>query len=518
LSDAPAVSLADQALSRLRKLADGNGIVPEKITLTKVEEDIYTIEGTLGLVPKNDVQKTRYPGGARGGKNRKILPDMAALQTEIQHIHEEMQKGDKWIQDCIKELKTAPGEGWGLEGAHVTIADTSVILAASETCQACHGVRLLTCAQCNGQGSNICTHCGGAKIETCPMCNGSGHNPSQPDQLCAGCGGSRTAPCRFCHGSGQLVCPTCHGRKGVPCSVCKGTGQITEEVALTCGAETHFKISGQNLPSGLRRGLDRLGIANLVKGYADIETLPPQTEEEPRENVHDHARNKNFVVALSYRAKLPYADLRISFNGYKATINAFGKRCALLGVPSFLDDALEHWRVKLKQATRGEVVLDAALEGRAIHEALELELIGKGQIKELRKKYPVGMSQDVAKEILLNIRLALNRFTLRVRSLVAVICGVLATIIFSGIVLTPLHADLIGRSSKITTTLFDILLPVAVITASWFALSAAVRFTLQRRFRNLTISLNQKTGKTGYVMVIAITVLYFIIYVMAHLR
>jgi len=517
LSNALLPSLANQALDRLRKLADGNGIAPEKIALISAEENTYTLEGTLGLIPKNDIQRTRYPGGTRGGKGRKVLPDAASLQLEIQNIQGELEKGGKWVEDSIKELKATPGEGWGLDAAQITLPESAVVLAASETCPSCHGVRLLTCTQCHGQGYNTCAHCGGGRLEACPTCNGSGHNPSQPDQPCPACGGTRTAPCRFCHGVGQLPCPTCHGRKGVPCTGCKGTGQITEEVSFVPGAETYFKLLGEGLPSGLRRGLDRLGIANLSKGHADIETLPPKKDDEPRGNVRDEGKNKNYTAALSYQAKMPYADLKMNFNGRKAIVSVFGKRGTLLGVPAFLDDALEDSRAKLKQAVRGEVVFDAVLDARAIREALEIQLSGKGEAKELRRKYPVGLSQDVAREILTNIRLSLNRFTLRMRSLVAVVCGVLSALLFGAIFLTPVHEQLFGNMPPVIGTLFDIFLPVIVMTASWFGLTSAIRFALQRRFHNIPVSLNQKTGKTGYAMVASIAVFYAVIYAAAHL-
>jgi hypothetical protein len=509
-------SLADQAISRLQKIAAGNGLAPDQVTLTSVEENLYIINGVLSLTPKNDIQKGRYPGKARGGKDHKILPDMSALQMELKRYQEEFQKGGKWINDSVNELKNAPGQGWGLEGAYVTAPDTPVVLATTMSCQACQGRRLLTCPQCNGQGHNTCPHCQGSRQEPCSACNGTGHNPAIPEQVCSICNGSRIAGCRFCRASGQLACPTCHGRRGIDCTSCKGTGQITEEIAFTCGAETHFRIVGEGLPSGLRRGLDRLGIVNLTKGHADIETITPKSDEAPPDAFREATKGISYTPALYYRAQLPYADLRVRLGPSKSIISAFGKKCVLLGVPAFLDDVIEPWRDKLKQATLGKTVLEAALEVRVIRDALALDLNGKGQVFELRRKYPLGLSPDVTKEIMTNIRLAINRYTLRIRTLVAVTCSLLSTLIFTIVLASPLRAKVIQSLSSTSTLMFDIIFPMIITALSWVTLNASTRFVLKRRFRNQPVSLHQKLGKTGHTMLAVIVIIYLIIYATAR--
>ena len=48
---------------------------------------------------------------------------------------------------------------------------------------------------------------------------------------------------------------------------------MSEEIVLTGVVRTTFSFTLGDAPSGLRRGIDRLGVAQLGNGYADIATV-----------------------------------------------------------------------------------------------------------------------------------------------------------------------------------------------------------------------------------------------------
>jgi len=188
------LSLTDMALLRLRKLADGNGIDPQKIKLLGSEEKTYDISGTLTLKPKCEVLPTRYPGGIRG-KGRSIVADPGALQSEINRRRDAFMNGDDWVEISIKELKASPGKGWGLDDAHVTRPEKSAILACTSPCHDCSGQKLLTCNHCHGHGTLTCTQCNGQGTVICTQCQGQGR------ELCYYCGGRGDDPqAGFRHG------------------------------------------------------------------------------------------------------------------------------------------------------------------------------------------------------------------------------------------------------------------------------------------------------------------------------
>lgn len=506
-------TLTEQALFRLRKLAEGNGLDPQKIELMGADEKTFELEGLLTLTPVCKTQSSRYPGAPSQGRGRVLCGSFAELHEEAQRRNSEFTQSRDWIDGALKELKQAPGEGWGLEGAQITLPGMKPeVLAASEPCPSCQGRKLLTCQQCHGQGSVICPHCQGRRQENCLACGGTGMNPMHPGQTCSICNGTRFTTCRFCRGTGQLTCPTCNGRRGTPCPGCNGSGRIGEDIAIACEIGTSFRMKGENLPSGLRRGLDRLGISNLGKGHADISLVPPPKSEEERapKAGDEEEKKKAEPHVVHYRALLPYADLRMNFNGKKAVVSAFGKRCALLGVPLFLDAALEPARANLRAAAQGTASLDAALETRIIKEALALELAGQGNAGEMRRIYSVGLSPDVAKEIFRNLHLALNRQTLKLRRGAALVSVALSTLCLGLFFHLGFHAAWTAGLAPKATLALDILLPLPFMALAYLALNASSYLALEKRFKGHKISLHRKPGKTGYGMLAAIFLLYWL--------
>jgi hypothetical protein len=523
---APSSPLAAQALQRLQKLAEGNGLAPDAIQLYSAEEKTYALEGTIVLSPLFETSGGRYAGAPRG-RDRKIMGSGAALKAEVERLRQAFETRHSWISDAIAQLKDQAAGGWGLDDVRIALPNQSTVLAASETCPSCQGSKTMTCQQCQGQGSVVCSHCQGNQQELCHICLGSGDNPSQPGQPCIHCNGLRYAPCRFCNGSGRLTCPSCGGRRGTVCSACNGAGLFTDEVAITCGARTSFRLKSEGLPSGLRRGLDKLGLANLANGHADIESIAPPPDEEEDvlpaaasglDATPEPKKEKPPKPEVHYLAHLPYADLRMNFAGKKTVVGVFGKKSIFLGVPAFLDKALEGARQTLENAAKGKSNLEDALSARVMRDALKLQLAGVGAVNALRRIYPLGLSPKAAGEILGNIRLALNRLTLRSRSLVAVLSAVAGAGVFGGIFLTSLRSRVTHGWTISAGLAFDACVLLAVLAGCWFLLSSATRFALQKRFPDFTIPLVQKTGKTGYAMLAALVAAFIVILLFSPVR
>jgi hypothetical protein len=494
----PPQTLTERALARLRKIATGNGLEPAAVVVIEPQEQDFVLQGTMEVSPLCEVESGSYAGGVRG-KDRKIVENFAALSEAVAKHKQEFRENFDWIDATIEELQTHEGQGWGLENAKVTLPKKSAIYAASENCPNCGGQKMVTCTQCNGQGTVICTQCQGQGRELCYYCGGRGEDPQQPGQKCHTCDGTRYAPCRFCKSHRYLPCPTCNGLRGTPCPTCQAQGRTTQEVVVTCGAETHFKLATEGLPSGLRRGLDRIGIVNLSKGHADIEASKPdkaegqeQGEEKPKEGAP--------IPILTYKATLPYAEMRMGFGGKKAIISAVGKRCAINGVPNFLDDSLKPWSDKLHEAALGNGPLEKAIEMRALKEILSLTVAGKGRPEEVRKLYPFGLSSQAITTFLFDTQLALNKTTLNTRATIAVLSVVLSAVFFYVFFHLGLEAHFTLGLNRFIGMAISLIALGAVLAVSWALLNFSTRFVLSRRFPQLRIGLQQKIGKTGYAM------------------
>jgi hypothetical protein len=501
--------LTDQALSRLRKLAEGNGLSPDQIELVETQEKIYVIEGVTHLTPFCEAHMASYPGPVKG-KERTVMPNTGALQMEAQKRRADFYEKRAWLPAALEELKTAPGEGWGLDGAKIALPSQSVILAANDVCPGCQGRKIFTCVQCHGQGTVVCTYCAGKGLEICYNCAGSGQSPTVPGQPCIVCQGKRYIPCRFCKSSGHLICPTCLGKKGTICPQCHGAGVSTQEIALACGATINFSLKGDAWPSGLRRGLDRLGTTNLPKGHADLKRLP---DEPPKENEEGAPPQQNKVVPaiVRYQASLPYADLRLRFGGGRvALVAVFGKRGLTMGVPPFLDESLKPARDKLAQAAEGKLPLDKALEMRAMRDAFGLVTAGHEKQENLRKLYPLGLSPKTAQEIMQNMRRALDKHTLHVRAGAAVVFGVLAVAALAAFLMTPMHAQLMQVLPMFGGMAADFVALALTMTGAWMGVGKAVQFKLKRRFPDAKISLHAHAGSIGPAMLAGISIAWLV--------
>jgi hypothetical protein len=489
----PAPSLAERALSRLRKMAAGNGLEPAAISITDTQEQIFMLKGKMEVEPLCETTNLSYPGGPRG-KDRRPVASFAVLQGAVTKHRQEFRANPDWAASVTQELRSHESQGWGLESAKVTLPALSAIYAATEICPSCNGQKTLTCEHCNGKGTVICTQCQGQGREPCYYCGGRGEDPQQPGQPCHTCNGTRLAPCRFCQTHGYLPCPTCGGKRGTPCATCQASGRITQEVQVTCGATSHFTLQYEGLPSGLRRGLDRIGIVNLGRGHAEITaTEPPKKEDE-------ELNEKTQIPVLLYSAALPYAEMRMDFGGKKAIVCAVGKRCAISGVPNFLDTTLKPWRDKLHLAALGQAKLEDAMEARALNDILALTVAGKDRAREIRKLYPFGLSSEALASILTDMRLALNKTTLKTRAVMAMLCGGVCAAAFYTLFGTGVEVRVARGWNRYVDLGFDLAMLAAALGASWVILNFSTRFALQRRFPHLPHALQQKIGKTGYSM------------------
>ena len=252
----------------------------------------------------------------------------------------------------------------------------------------------------------------------------------------------------------------------------------------------------------MRRGLDRIGIVNLGQGHADITAMPAPDDDERAPD------DKRPVPVLTYIATLPYAEMRTDFGYKKSIVAVVGKRCAISGVPPFLDVALKPWRDKLREAAQGRGAIDAAFEGRAIRECFELMAAGRGQIAEARKLYPFGLSLDVIKSIYLDLRQYLHQSTLRLRSATAAASVVVVGIFFYGLVATGFVSQLAAAHGAILEAFADLSVLGFGLAGGWGALNFVTRFFLIRRFPTIKFGLTQKIGWIGQVMLASIVLLF----------
>jgi hypothetical protein len=198
-------------------------------------------------------------------------------------------------------------------------------------------------------------------------------------------------------------------------------------------------------------------------------------------------------------------------------VSVFGEKGLMTGVPPFLDDALAPARIELSRAAKGEVKVEKALTVRALKDALSLVLKGKNHPNFLRRLYPVGLSAETAKEIMLAFINVIRTETRKTRLITG--CGFtfLAALFFGGLFLTPLFKNIVTGWNPVLIRLILIVMPVAAIAKSWFVLRIVGRWELSRRFNTKDIGPALPVGRIGYATFAGVFLIYLLVLSMAGL-
>ena len=504
MTDAPSQKMTDQTIARLRGYGKGNGIKSEDIVLVETKEQVYALRGALTLTPHCDV-KGKSSLGRIKGKGYRILSSFDELKTEVDTIKKDFEGAGEWTADAIKELENTTGHGWGLHGALLKWSDQKTLLSATENCPQCRGTALHPCTECQGIGSLPCHDCQSRGQEQCPQCAGHGHDPYNPNNKCPTCNGTGWALCRFCQGQMKKPCHICQGRGTSPCTACQGSGFLSQEVQISKGARMDFRLgSTSGLPSGLLRGVTRIGEDKLHKGHADI-TMKPRLDEETKEPP------KGVPLVIDLEAKIPYADIKLKIGATACVISSFGKQGKLSGLPAFLDEALAGARLHLDKAAKGREPLEMALSARAIKDAFGLVLSGKTHPNDLRRLYPVGLSGETAQEIMQNLGLYFRNSTARTRMIASFVYLVICAGGFAALCYSPLLPALTVTLGKPLTGLVKMLVLMTALAGYWQTLRMAARSKISKQFNQAQISMAQTFGRTGYATLGVIVTLYFIL-------
>lgn len=471
-------ALTDYALSKLRQLAAGNGIKPDAITIFSADEKTVPLGGTMLLTPKTDTTVQRFTGRAAGvPKGSKSFSNFTELTTFAKEEQKTYAESEEWFEAIKTDIDALPGTGWGLETAYVTHDQKAPVSAfAEEPCPTCEGKAHLLCNVCLGRRYNSCPVCQERGVEPCYNCYGSGREPGNQDQYCRVCNGSLQAICRTCQGQRGIPCAQCKATGNIPCAACEGSGKLVEVCTVKFGADLSFSVnSGAELPTALRRAFDRHGIGFITKGHADISYTKPEDDQKPGH------------IKLLYTAQIPCADLVVRFNGENKRIAVFGHKRVMLEVPPFLDHALADGIATLTQAAKGGA-LDRALEYRALHDACRLILTGQGDLKNLRRLYPYGLSKDTGEKILRLMRAALHRTTIAARYSGALLSLLLAAGIGAGLYFTP-HTQFGAKAA------LGIEIGAALCSAAggYLLTSKAAQFKLHKLFPDIP----QKRARLG---------------------
>ncbi len=344
-----------KAVERLRSVARGNGIKAESITAVKSDEATYRITADLLLQASWDMrqitEKQAHGEPVIALKNQAELESLRGASPPR-----------SWMEDARRDLDPLPGQGWGLDGKQLALPQYRTVYALG-----------LDCHHCRGQTRALCNDCHGRGHVTCTTCHGAGHLQHSAGQ-----------PCPTCHGRNQINCLICNGTGYQPCSHCEGKGKSTTYFLRRLTITTSFRWtgSGVELPTPLRRSVDRAGLARLANGHATI--TREDNEDAPTVSLGGHVPQTH---TFHYSATLPFAEAEFEIAGKRHKACVLGHKPAVLELECFLDPCIEH-----------HLHAGSIAKLRIYKETQQLAAEGK-KLEDLQRRYVLGASQTVLRQI-----------------------------------------------------------------------------------------------------------------------
>lgn len=465
------------ALERLRRVAQGNGMTADQITLLGSEEQELNVEAELRLVLEIVRDKQEYAGGFQGLTKKSTatpthaVPSIQQIEAATIDYKKKLTESQDWVSLAHAQIRAEPGDGWGLEDVDVTLDDLMHVYYVTAICQSCGGRGTSACPACHGVRNYPCPKCNGMGQELCYDCRGTGlyAGNTASDAQCPTCRGSTLAICRTCNGNKQVPCAECKGQGALACQPCQGQGKFTHEESLLPVAQCSFHIkNSSDLPSGFRRAISRGGMKVLTKGYAAI-TSQAVNNENP-ENVF-----------IPYKAALPYAEARIKTPTQTMRLCVFGLKKALLDVPPFLDKAIEPALQEWEAGAGGKDALDKALKWRVVADIFALMQQGKLGGKDIYARYPHGFSKDMLGRLTAFLQRAVRSGTAKARYL----AGFANLLFLCAIVFFVIQSDariaLFTMAGKMAVAGFDVALILSTFVMGLLTAKAASAHALKKK-------------------------------------
>jgi hypothetical protein len=465
--------LTDKALKKLRALVEGNGLHPNKVELLGTEEKTLTVQAEMHLSFEIATQRQRYPGQPPATPTQyevKVVNAADEIPKQIEEFKTGLAKEARWLEGVIEQLKSTPGQGFGLMRADITVENLARIFRVQEKCSSCSGSGSTGCEACRATGMIFCQQCQGSGLERCQYCMGRGTDANDPSRYCQMCNGSTQVQCRICYGRREITCTACNGQRKIMCRACGGDGNFTLEERALPTVRGDFKLmEGADLPSGLRRVFDRGGLKMLARGQAQI-VMEPVREGE------------NNTKVIPYSATFPFADARLRINGKPMRATIIGEKASIRDIPAFLDPVFDRELEAVGKKIGGSNALERALKLRAMRDMFGLMQQGGELEVPFRRLYPVGLSPEMIQRMQGVLNKATQEKTFLVR---AAVSGFLLTLlggIFYGIFASGVRVYLAQKLSPSAAFIFDAFVCGLAVLFVDFAL----RFSSAAYLRQLT--------------------------------
>lgn len=441
--------LTRTALRKIKALCKGNGVRPNAVQLKHASGTIIQCQAITHLEIHTEVTEEQKKGRHSVGE---IIDNPAFLQKKINDLTADTLKNPESRKYLANLLLERPDKGFSLHAEYFEIPSLKRDYCFHQACATCHGHGNQPCGRCGGQRKETCNQCHGRTMVPCKYCHGNGtqQGPDGKQRQCSRCFGQRQISCSLCQKTGYIACRQCKGSGTNTCSGCGGAAFFTHITHVIPKLKTLFEINRADLPHPVVKVFEDQGARMAERKHLHIRA--------------EQIKRDDGGLAIQYDLEFPYGDLEFAINGKSFKTHLFGYKGKMLKLPNFLDKITAPYVALLTQAANGEGAVT-----RKIKEASEARMISQGLLLsvtmpkkkamiELKKKFPMGISNDLLKNIILLSAKALANATRKTRfTALGAAMGAVA-IIDSLYFLTPLRSSLIGPLEPSVVMALDFLL------------------------------------------------------------
>lgn len=383
--------LAEKALQMVKTLCRGNGVKTDQVTLKSFSGQMITIAAHTYLevkpvtrekvVPGKQVIGTMTPGrpGALSAIDQTILNAIKHAGLRRQMIDILLKRADK---------------GFALpESTTLSVDFLTQDFCWHESCRHCSGQGKSPCPRCNGNMREQCNQCMGRTMVPCTLCRGNGTITGQngKTQPCTRCHGQRQMGCPLCQRTGKITCRQCRGNGYSQCTSCSGSGVFTHTLSLTPQLVTHYEYARADAPLDILHLLDAHANEFMMKGHMKVSANPAQTDPG--------------ILAIEYDVTFPYGEIIFMLGKRELKAKLFGFKSRLTNLPNFLEKITAPGFDHLEVAASGQGSVAAQIKKASRYRLIAQALLMAGQnsvrvtADSLMKKFPMGLSKNMAEKI-----------------------------------------------------------------------------------------------------------------------
>lgn len=398
--------IPQKALAKIRALCKGNGAEPDSIQITNARGKIIKCRAITHVDLECSVTEENRAGRQTIGETLDNPQQIEAIINTLPTTAIKNQDTRKYLSDILLKRKD---KGFALNDARIPVDSMERIFSSYEPCRACNGQGQSNCQRCGGKRQEVCNKCKGRAMMPCIFCHSRGYTqtPDGKQHQCKRCFGQKQLACTLCRKTGTIPCRQCNGTGTSTCQSCKGNAFNTIITTIKVYIKTLFEIDRNELPEEAYYALINQGGKLVATEHIKMTAEPVRRDDDG--------------LAIEYMTTFPFGNLELSINGKPLKTSILGYKGKMLKLPNFLDKMVTNDMDLLKQAVTAEkgaaIKIRKAANSRIIAEAITLclSMPPKKAMLTLKKKFPLGASNNFLKDVITTANKALANVTRKTR-------------------------------------------------------------------------------------------------------